>query len=521
MSATVRAFFGALVGALIVLLAHPYSRPYLLQGTSILGESDYLRETSRLAENIDTLPQPSSLEEAGLWAMIACQRTLTSHDLTREEAVLVIEVIQQAAESDPDNAFWRHVEAVLQLEIGNTEVAIEAWRQASLASRWSDYQNARLTGVLDGLAGESGRNLGWHYALVDSRKDPVAAHAILAFARRVLRGEATGDFELRLATLRNGRLLRDGSRTVDGAEMGVETSELAAYCTLGSRIGIARSGGPLTPRMIATARDDLISIAQRDRPEVEQEIRDVFLDNDARAALISRPEADAQRLRLNVVSILTAALPGALLTLGLIGGVLYFLGRLIARIRPLQTALTPPWSILVGVVAGGAAYAASGLFFPSLWAAVTFATFGIRRSDERQAAPLGLGPGYGVTIASLSVALSLIVALYLVSRSQPGEYLMSAAGLLDGPIMSDETLLGLALVVASLGLVSASVWGFLSRIPAEKLAGPTLAKFGATVCLGCFASGIVLAPISIAVDRSVGASLQRIFQNEPTYYLTQ
>jgi hypothetical protein len=87
--------------------------------------------------------------------------------------------------------------------------------------------------------------------------------------------------------------------------------------------------------------------------------------------------------------------------------------------------------------------------------------------------------------------------------------------------MSEQALFGLALVVASLGLVSASVWGFLSRIPAEKLAGPTLAKFGASVCFGCFALGVVLAPVSIAVDRTVGASLQRIFQNEPTYYLTQ
>lgn len=521
MSATVRAFFGALVGALIVLLVHPYSRPYLMQGAAFLGESSYLRETSRLPENLDTLPQPSSLEEAGLWAMIACQRTLATHDLTREEAVLVIEVLQHASESDPDNAFWKQVEAVLQLDLGNREVALDAWQRASLSSRWNDYQNVRLNGVLNGLAGESGRNLGWHYALVDSRKSPAAAQAILTFARRMLRGDATQDFDLRLATLRNGRLLRDGSRTVDGAEMGVETIELAAYCTLGTRIGIAGSGGPLTPRLIATARDDLISIAQRDRPEVEQEVRDAYLENDARAALISRSEAETKRLRLNLLSILTASLPGALLTIGLIGGLMHLIGRVVARVRPLQTALTPPWSIVLGVVAGALAYLVSGLFFPALWAAVTFATFSVRRTDERQALPLGLGSAYGFTIAALAVAFSLIVALYLVSRSQPGDYLMGAIGLFDGPVMNDEALLGLALVVASLGLVSASVWGFLSRIPGEKLAGPTLAKFGATVCLGCFALGIVLAPISIAIDRTVGASLQRIFQNEPTYYLTQ
>jgi hypothetical protein len=41
------------------------------------------------------------------------------------------------------------------------------------------------------------------------------------------------------------------------------------------------------------------------------------------------------------------------------------------------------------------------------------------------------------------------------------------------------------------------------------------------VALGCLAAGVVLAPVAIGVDRAVGDQLSKIYQNEPTFYLTQ
>ncbi len=521
MSATVRAFYGALVGALIVLLVHPYSRPYLLQGAWSLGDSKFIRKTSMLSENIDTLPQPSSLEEAGLWVVTACQREMTSRSLSKDEALLVIEVVQATAEADPDNAFWRQAEAVFQNELGNEDAAIEAWETASVASRWNDYQNLRLNHVLDGLAGESGRNLGWHYAFVDSRKTAVAAQSILSFARHVLRGERVTDFELRLATLRNGRLLRDGSRTVEGAEMGVELIELAAYCTLKERRGFVGSGGPLTPRLLATARDDLISVVRTKQPGVEVEVRDAFLENDAREALINPADAESQRGRLVLLAVLLSALPGALVTIGVIGAFTFLIGWAVGRSKVLQRGLTPPWTLILGFASGIVEFISSGLIFPALWAAVSLGSFGIRRTDERQAAPGGLGTPYWLTISILAVGFSLVLAVLFVSLSAPGGYLMEDAELLAAPLLNESALASLATVIASLALVTASVWGFLARIPPERLAGLSLAKFGSAVCLGCFAFGVALTPIAIGVDRSVGDALLKIFQNEPTFHLTQ
>jgi hypothetical protein len=514
MSATLRAFYGALVGALVVLLVHPYSRPYLLQGVWFLGDSPFLRRTNMLPENLDTLPEPKTPEDAGLWVTTASTRDMSGRKLSQDELLLVLEVVQAAAEQDPDNAFWRQAEAVFLWKRGNDAEARDAWETAALASRWSDYQNSRLQAVLEGLSQESGHTLGWHNALVDSRKSFVVPRTILSFARNSLRGDSATDFDLRLATLRNCKLLRDGSRTVDGAAMGMDTVDLAAYAPV-PRVGL------VSPRELSAARDSFLNEVRARSPEVEEEVKQAFRENDARVAFISPGESFFQKRVLAFVAVTAATLPGALVTIGLIGAGLYLLGWAFSRSRTLQRVLTPPWTQVLGIAAGLGVYLTTELFFPALWAAVSLVSFGVRRDDERQALPGGLGKGYGVSIAVLAIGFSLLLALYFVAKSVPGEYVLEESGVASGPVVNEFALLSLAAVIASLALVSASVWGFLSRIPAERLAGPSIAKFGATVCLGCFAVGVILVPVSIAVDRTAGETLSRIFQNEPTYYLTR
>ena len=521
MSPTLRAFYGALAGAFIVLLVHPYSRPYLLQGVLVVGDSPFLRKTEMLSENISTLPEPRTLEDASLWVVTALERDLSGQELSANDALLLAEVAQAAAERDPDNAYWRQAEAIFQRKLGNGEVALRAWHTASLASRWNDYQNERLAKVLDGLKGESDRHFAWHYGLVDTRKSSVVPRAVLAFARQTLRGEASKDFDLRLATLRNGKLVRDGSRDTEGADFGMETIELSAYSTVTALRGYQGSGGAITPRALATARDDFVKLARLTEPRVATEISDAFRDNDGRTAFINPVETEEHGKWLILLSVLTAGLPGVLVTIGVIGAAIFLAGWLLGSSKFLQRLLTPPWTQLLGVGLGALVYWSTHLFFPALWAAVSLGSFGIRRDEERQAVPSGLGPAYALTVVLLAIGFSLLLAFYFVSRSLPGEYLLEPAGIATGFVLNEFAVLSLAVVVASLALVTASVWGFLARIPPERLAGPTLAKFGSIVCLGCFAAGVLLVPFAIWIDKSAGDSLSKIFQNEPTYYLTR
>ena len=521
MSPSLRAFYGVLVGAFLVLLLHPFSRPYITQGVWVLGDSPYLHQTASLPENLGALPEPRTFEDASLWIVTACEREFGGRKLTREQTLLLVEVAQAAAERDPDNAYWRQAEAVFQRRLGNEEVSIKAWRTASLASRWDDYQNDRLARVVDGVQKESGTLLSWHYALVASRKSSAVPRTVLAYARQVLRGDGAKEFELRLATLRNGRLVRDGCKSVEGAVLGIEITELAAYCTLTSPQELKGTAAKVSPRTLITARDDFIDLAAAQKPPSDLEVAATYRENDGRTALISPKETKRHYTALVLESMVVGSLPGALVSIGVIGAAIYLLGWMFERSRFLQRLLTPPWTQLLGVILGGAVYFATRLFFPALWASVSLGTFGIRHDNQRQAAPGGLGTAYSLTIAILSVGFSLVMAVCLVERSLPGQYLLEEAGVAKGLALSDFALLSLAGVVVSLAAVTASVWGFLSRIPAERLAGPSLAKFGATVCLGCFAAGVVVVPFAIAMDKSVGDSLSKIFQNEPTYYLTR
>lgn len=518
MSPAVRAFYGALVGALSVLLIHPYSRPYLLQGVWFLGDSHFLRSTTALADNIETLPEPRSLEDASLWVVTACERELAGKKLTNKQAILMVEVVQAAAEIDPDNAFWKQSEAVFQRRLGNDEAAVEAWTRASIASRWNDYQNKRLEAVLEGLEREAGRNIAWHYSIVEARKSAAAQRAALLFARQILRGDRVDDFDLRLATLRNGRLVRDGSKSVEGALMGTETIELAAYCSSTDAWGLHGVGGPITPRMLINAREEFVRMAFYSGPQVESEIKDAFREDDAREAFLNVAVIDENRHNLMMGSVLTAALPGALVSIGILGAAVYLLGHFVTVSKRIQTFFELPWVLIAGAVGAGGVYWATGLFFPSLWAALLLWSFGPRLGNQRQAAPRGLGSAYVVTIVALAIGFSTVLAYYFVARSLPGQYVLGGSA---GLSLTDSSVLALAVIVASLVLFTAPVWGFIARIPASALVGRSLSGFGASLCLGCFALGVVLVPVAIGIDRSVGNSLSKSFQNEPSFYLTQ
>jgi hypothetical protein len=521
MTPTVRAFYGALVGALTVLLAHPFSRPYVLQGVWFLDDSKFLRSTDTLTENIDAMPEPRTFEDAAFWVTTACAQENAGKELTPNQCLLMIEVVQAAEGEDPDNAFWRQCEAVFQRRLGNDAKATEVWKSAANASRWEDYQVKRLDKLLDGLAKEDGRNLAWHYAVADSRKSSAVSLSLFYFARQSLRGANVGDFAMRLATLRNGKLLRDGARSVEAAAMGTEMIELAAYCSVSDAYGLHGVGGPISPHKLILAREDFLRIAADQSPQDQEEIRKTFQEDDAREAFIDPKVVDDNRRELMLSSILTSALPGALISIGILGLAFVLLGWALSSSRSAQVLFAPPAVFLSGAIAAAVVYLSTRLFFPSLWAAVLLWSFAIRHDKERQAVPHGLGSAYRITIVALAVGFVVVLASYFVSRSLPGEYLFGIDGGAPALGLEGSSLLALTGFIASLSLVTAPVWGFIERISSNRLVGKSLVTFGLWVCLGSFALGVILVPAAIGLDRSVGDALAKTFQNEPSYYLTQ
>lgn len=522
MNPAIRAFYGALLGALVVLLVHPASRHYLTPGIWMLSDSGFLRETDALPENLTALPEPDSLEDTAYWLITACESEISGQPLDHDQILTIVEFAQNGAQQDPDNAFWRQIEAVFLLKLGNMDASRKAWEVASSAVRWDDYQTSRLNRILDGLKEESGHTLAWHVVLAENRKTEVHARVLLAYARELLSGlRERNEFFLRFWTLKNGKLMRDGIKTANGSQYAIEMIDLAAYSPYVEDRGYEDISRHVQPPLVEASRDQFRRLAADYLPRAAEIIQTTYKENEAWVAYVNPDEADTERQRLLVASILVATVPGTLIMIGLVGGVIFLFGVVLSKSKQLQFLLTAPWAQISGVAVAAAVFFTTGLVFPAIWTAIALASFGFRREKNREAVPQGLGGTYALLIGLMSVSFSVIVSALMISTSVPLEYLhdsIRASTVFD---VSAQTLKSLAAVVLSLVLVSASVWGYVHHYPAERLAGESIKKFGLQVCLGCFALGVVIAPLSIALDHKYGATALKVFQNEPNYYWTR
>ena len=533
MNPAIRAFYGALLGALVVLLVHPASRHYLTPGIWMLSDSGFLRETEALPENLTHLPQPDSLEDTAFWLITACESEISGQPLDHDQTLTIVEFALNGARQDPDNAFWRQIEAVFlhklvnddatqQQNLDNEAASRKAWEVASSAVRWDDYQTDRLNSILDGLKEESGRTLAWHIVLAESRKTEVHARVLLAYARELLSGQLERkDFFLRLWTLQNGKLMRDGIKTANGSQYAIEMIDLAAYSPYVEDRGFEDVSRHVEPPLVETSRDQFRELSADFRPSAAEIIQTAYKENDAWVAYVNPDEAEAERERVLVVSVLVATVPGTLITIGLIGGAIFLIGVVFSKSKHLQLLLTAPWAQISGLVIGVAVFYVTDLVFPAIWTSIALASFGFRREKNREAIPQGLGATYALLIGLMSVSFTVIVSVLLISTSVPAVYLFEGVELAWLFGVSAQSLQSLAAIICSLVLVSASVWGYVHHYPAERLAGVSIKKFGLQVCLGCLALGVVIAPLSIALDHKYGETALKVFQNEPNYYLTR
>ncbi|MCH7903397.1 MAG: hypothetical protein IH944_02390 [Armatimonadetes bacterium] len=525
MSPSLRAFFGALFGALLVLLVHPASRPYMTSGLWFLGGSEYLRESNARTEEMGPLPEPDSLETSALWLVVACEQHNTLDSLTPDKYLLLIEVAQQASDQDTENAFWYQVEAAFQWELGNRDAARRAWHSASLSTRWDDYQAQRLGRVVDGLRREAGQRLAWHYALATSRKSSSAGQAILAFGRTI-RAEPSqaDDLELKFDTLVNGALLREGGRMYATSEYGLQLVNAAVVDPLTLGPPLARQD-LVTPREVLLLREQFISeLSDRGETSKATLATNEFKRVDAWQAWIEVQDVDRTRRNLTVASILTSAGSGALLAVGLLSALMLLATILLERTGLLRALLQPPIAPILGVVVGGLVFYSTGLIFPAIWAAVALASFSFKHDSANRQIAQKTGRPFGLIVTGLAVLFAAVSTIFVVGLSTPARYLGKTTSFPDfagpgSPLLAD--LAGLSAMIVSLVLVTAPVWGYIRRVEPHVLAPIAIKRFFLASCLGCLTLGVIIMPISIRVDHSLADTLEKVLQNEPGYYLTR
>src|SRR3954464_6249668 len=101
-----RAFYGAAIGALIVLLLHGASRPFLLTSLLHWGPSKAFSSSKLLLENYPVLASPTTPLEASLWMQAGAEKLRNKLPIQKSEFDQLVTVADRAADLDRDNAYW-------------------------------------------------------------------------------------------------------------------------------------------------------------------------------------------------------------------------------------------------------------------------------------------------------------------------------------------------------------------------------------------------------------------------------
>lgn len=512
-----RALLGGLLGALGVLCLHPATRPYfqLLVGHS--GRSKVLSTSPLVVENATIAPKASSLGLSAYWMILASRELRAPNRLSTESVRTLLHEAELAGEQDSDNAFWPQIASVLYARLGDTLKSREMWTRAAACGRWNDYQNWRIQRLAADLRDEYDEEMAWHYAaLLDQRARPffglIRAHA--AELMPISEGFAPESLTLRMETLRNGRLLYEGGRTIDGGKQGIVMIDRSTR----------PSGAPQNPSVrerLQYRQAFLDALAGQNRADDRAFAESTFVRMDSWLNLMDSPEIRHSRERLAVESALVASVPAALLGTLLVGVLLWGLGSIIVCFEWAQSIFHPLVAPILGMVLGAATFSITQLWLPSLWGLCCLAFFVFqpartRASKEFTIEPIG-------KIGLLIVGLPMFLATFLAFAVITGSILM----LVDLPSFEFTSfsyafsMRGVALVLLGLTIFTAPLWGLARKQSPAVIAGLHLTTLGRAFALCTALLIIALTPLVVWQDRELKEQISRLAMNEPGYYLSQ
>lgn len=507
-----RALIGVALGSLVVLMLHPASRPFFAAYLR-LGDSRWLASTDLLPEGVTLVREPASLDEAAYAMLVAAEAEMRGEDLKQEDYRRLSRLAIEWQRKDPDNGFWLQMNSLFLARMDRTEASDAAWKAASRAVRWDDYQTPRLRKIADGLQAESGAALAWQWAYLYERRSHAAPMLLLRHARSIRDRspvDTSDGLEMRYATLLNGVLLRDGARSNRTGQIGVDMVELASYP--------AKLAVEVSQKKLLLARQAL-SNRFRDigRPEEANRVDVGFRDNDAWIALVRPEEAPKRAEHLARLSLLTASAAGVALLLGLFGALIALFGWAIERSSRLQVIFTSAVAPVVGLLLAIVTYLATELVFPSLWAVLCLTFFAFTPEYTRKVVPGDLGPMFRFTLLVLGIALAALVGWFLLGLGAPGVRLMPLLGVPREYGTGSTLILGLSGIIFGMVLLTAPAWGIVQRFPPPRLAGLALREFGIGILVASVAAAMIVGPIAITTDSGLEGELSQLAQNEPLY----
>jgi hypothetical protein len=499
-------FLFALVGGLATLLASPVTRDFYTR-LFLPSAADRALKSAKELSRGNPLPAPETLRARGLWLAIAAKRLANGRPLHPSELAALRQIAADGAHAEPDNGYWYQAGAAFALDAGDMKAATEDWLRSARALRWDTYETALLSEPFIGLPVPASV-----YAdLYDLRNDSVVRHIGLT-ARRLLAAYWTDPSQgiaLRAATVLNGDLIRSHAHSLPDMNGAIAIVDLALVRPDGPR--------PNGHHQLLVSRIELEREFDSARLDFAgKKLEHAFDECDSAAALTSREDAAGRRRSLSLTAVLAETLPGATL-LSVVGAVVVLVVGLAMRlVAMLDQRLA--WS---GTLVAAVLLLFLGLrevpYLVALTVALSVVFCGSTPTNVRRARPRTLGRLHDVFIALTALLfVGSLTALFcfvtLVSSARLGALL---------PLEFDLRSAGaglIALILAGI-ILTAPLWAFAQRLPTHyvlNLAFQRLAKFVAVLS---FSVAVILGPVALIVERSVEPQLQRIFSNEPVYYL--
>lgn len=513
MNLAARAYLGAVAGALVVLLLHPRSRPYLLSSSLWPTTAKAIKANPSLPENIGKLSVPLSVSEASVWLQTGAEVDLSGRKLTEEQYITLAEIAQRGEQAEPDNAFWPQMKSVFigkaLSSIGKgKELTIQAWLRASRLSTWDDHQTPRLDKISGDLAKQTGASFAWQQAVAYSRRSSAVGQRLLRHSRQ-LESENPKDVRIKVANVRNGSLIREGGKSIAACYAGATMVDMA---------GIRHPGSVGAGKVTAKAYGEILqNVPVTDLAERNQLVLS-FLLNQAWSAYVPVRDSSQRAIDITRQSILYAVLPTALLLAGMVGITAFIAGHYVVPTQIAQRVLSPPFVIGIGLVAALIVFLVTKLIFASLWALVVMTLFSISSDRVKSGRVTGLGVVFQTTIATLAALVAVALVIHLIEASATEQLLAKAAAL---PAGTNMVPLQLVLLGVSMVIATAPAWGFFYRYEPKAVLPESLRSFGAYLGVGAMTLTVVAAPICLVADQRLHKDLKQMVQNEPNHYLSR
>jgi hypothetical protein len=512
MTPLVRALLGAVLGAVLTLVLHPLTRPFFLNALRA-DKPAAAYQAFAMARGGERLPPPASLVDAGLWLQLASER-LDKRDVLRPEEIdSVLRIARRAAEKEPDNAFWRQMEAVLLAADGRMDDARAAWRRAANLAVWQDHQSDRLRQEVESLARRYGASQAWHAGLGYRMRSDAPSRVIERYARALLAQAPLEDPEGlrdRFAIHVNGHLLRRGARSIACGDVGADLVELASYPSDLAHLA--------TPRKLLLAQEEFLRALRREMgaPYAER-AESIFRENDAWRAFTSRRDPQEPKL-FNLASVATASAPGVLLVVALVGAAILGLRWLFERSTDAQE-FAPAAATLAAAIVALMTYRLT--WYPLLAVAtglcVLFLAVGPR--VRRRGRPRELGPLFDFVVGALALLFLLSLFGGLLVGTYPSRVLLPLLPIPPEFYNPPTVYFGFAVLSIALLCLVSPMWALVHRFGTPSVLSLAVRKFGGFVAAVGLGLAILITPAAFLLDRQLQETHLRLLGNEPVYYL--